>query len=173
MNTQQKYYCPDISEFYEGFEYEFKERMGNYSKNKFRVTKLNDALQHYLDRKMIRVKYLDQQDIESLGWDLGISFWERDTNERVNVVRLKSIADNSLSFQKIITETQTYSLTMFDNLRVVIVKNYLSDHKTGLILKNKMIHEPKNIMVKESLFDGIIKNKSELKKIMQQLNISQ
>lgn len=77
---ENKYYIPSIEEFHVGFEYEELE-MG--SKEKFNKTILDewDGLSGYIDgttdlyeiargRKKVRVKYLDKEDIESLGFEV-------------------------------------------------------------------------------------------------------
>ena len=72
-----KYYTPDISEFYVGFEYE---RMNGYDWECSEIT-LNDFSGMYCNRneenefdeialhlREVRVKYLDVEDIESFGF---------------------------------------------------------------------------------------------------------
>jgi hypothetical protein len=73
-----KYYTPEIEEFYVGFEYEYKSFQDEkwykgivslvpdkvYSEYTDSLKELNGLL----DRR--RVKYLDREDIESLGWNL-------------------------------------------------------------------------------------------------------
>ena len=58
-----KYYVPHIDEFHIGFEYEFKEEGDVWvEKNLKQISDLN--------KERIRVKYLDVDDIVSLGFDL-------------------------------------------------------------------------------------------------------
>lgn len=134
----EKYYTPELEEFHYGFEYECK----FIEKNKGEVWLKSECgidfcLGHIGDRdenqiysiskKAIRVKYLDQEDIESLGF-------------------------------------------------IHIVKNIYTTHIGGdgyLIYKydNKIIISYGDIHESDNLFIGIIKNKSELKKLMKQLNI--
>jgi hypothetical protein len=57
----EKYYTPEIEEFHVGFEYEY-----NYEEGITRVLGTNDTV----DTEEVRVKYLDKEDIESLGFKL-------------------------------------------------------------------------------------------------------
>ncbi len=62
-----KYYTPQKEEFHIGFEYEVK------SKGKWIKTIFNDgrSAEQYTDMEIpVRVKKLDKDDIESLGWEL-------------------------------------------------------------------------------------------------------
>lgn len=71
-----EYYVPSIEEFYVGFEYEYLTIKGEWIKDIFGSTKPFDTEQMDFDivRKIsndlpdeLRVKYLDKEDIESLG----------------------------------------------------------------------------------------------------------
>lgn len=67
------YYTPEISEFYVGFEYEeYQFLTRNWKTVKCEFIKPNTTI----DPKWFRVKYLDQENIESLGWE----FKEVNTN---------------------------------------------------------------------------------------------
>lgn len=84
LKTQQmrenKYYTPTIEEFHIGFEFEkHDERTAsyrsdgyiptNYHKFKYDLKSIRlSQLGTHLFEKTIRVKYLDKEDIESLGW---------------------------------------------------------------------------------------------------------
>jgi hypothetical protein len=128
-----KYYTPLIEEFHVGFEYQKKYIIANRVQWSNKVVGRADSINYIdislrepkMDGAPIRVKYLDKEDIESLGW------------------RIDGRGD--------------YSIDSF----------YISWH-TG---------EERPIWVeitKEDegcVFDGKLKNKSELKRLMQQLNI--
>lgn len=129
-----KYYTPEIKEFHVGFECEIlgynpKKRLDKNFKKEWDkiIYSLEDFI--YLEEKNIlsnfRVKYLDKEDIESLGF--------------------KNISGNWYYDDK------TYQI--------------IGDYKSLEISKGE--HEFRKI-----LFKGIIKNKSELKKLMKQLNIN-
>lgn len=147
-----KYYTPDREELHYGFEYEFRPRipegMMSHVEQKFTYVDwwkkqtigeegktlieklenhqypyhLSDVLQ-YLRDGAVRVKHLDKEDIESLGWkQMGVRHYE---NSNKN------------------------SLIIHPDGKIIIL---VSSHGT-------------------CLFDGKIRNKSELKKIMQQIDI--
>jgi hypothetical protein len=68
-----KYYTPEIEEFHVGFEYEHNALSGNLPINYTKI--IHSIDDNILDifvkievTSIIRVKYLDQEDIESLGW---------------------------------------------------------------------------------------------------------
>lgn len=81
---RKKYYTPSIEEFHVGFEYEIYDcdGLGNYdwnrayfegviagkSKGTFKHTW--ESLQKLIEQEEVRVKYLDKEDIGSLGWIL-------------------------------------------------------------------------------------------------------
>lgn len=95
MEQNSKYYTPSIEEFHVGFEYEMKSTFGDgttktpedYDKAEWVKTLYNLRSFPYVDRMMrgknseilppaLRVKYLDKEDIESLGWQYRIdSYW--------------------------------------------------------------------------------------------------
>jgi len=79
----EKYYTPELDEFHVGFEYE-QELNGVWEKDVFEPNKYIDDKQMfdegYLDDGDIRVKYLDREDIESLGFEFQGSscyYWYR------------------------------------------------------------------------------------------------
>lgn len=140
-----KYYTPTIEEFHVGFEFEYKPKEGPWvhvypetwmSPNKgmllqyctetelLRNINVQDQCLKRIDE--IRVKYLDQSDIESLGWRFGTNDYVFPENKNVTYGQYK---------------------LLFNNNELEII------HLSG------------------TLFRGIIKNKSELIKLMQQLNI--
>lgn len=127
-----KYYVPEISEFHVGFEYYLKDINSNLLEPK-QVLKTNLML---LDIKQTLVKYLDREDIESLGWKL----YSQELTNRSNWCCFRN------------TQLELY-VQLNNNYfpRLLSFKSRGGDH-TG------------NFKIE-------IKNKSELKKLMQQLNI--
>lgn len=145
MNKEEKYYTPEISEFHFGFEYEifkpegidfggFKSEGGwlgfsipnpYYGFNADRILKENSH---------VRVKYLDKEDIESLGFE-------------------KFVHKNAKCYK-----LHNWLLYHFPNNNVVSLNRYalntIRDSESG-----------------NQYFRGVIKNKSELKKLIQQLGI--
>jgi hypothetical protein len=148
-----KYYTPDISEFHVCFEYEkYDKRIAvyvnigptNWHKHEYHTRDIKISnLGIYLNEGSIRVKYLDREDIESLNF----------TNYK------KAAAD-------------WYEL-----------EGHFEDSfaSYGYWTKIKLIHYKHGIKIlayeytyneePETLFAGIVNNKSELIKLLKQLNI--
>ena len=79
-----KYYTPEISEFFVGFEYEYEDinESGSTTSWYKTVIKENECYiidQHlkYSDDLNLRVKYLSREDIESLGWKFNTDLYIR------------------------------------------------------------------------------------------------
>jgi len=134
-----QYYTPQIEEFHYGFEFEANYTNGGWANEVFgigekAITGIPQLLVQFLENKgmegNIRVKYLDQTDIESLGW------------------KCDTFSRDFLVFH----HTDNYyglSLSIDDANKIEIKADY------------------------KTVFVGKIKNKSELKKLMQQLQICQ
>jgi hypothetical protein len=140
-----KYYTPKIEEFHVGFEYEavtlnIEKQVNEYKK--FNVPFVPDTLKIMLESDFKpRVKYLDKEDIESLGFTTKkLEYWETE--------------EDSIIYRK-------------DNYAIVFWKNaYKSDYKTNIYIKQETglgLHS----------FKGECKNKSELKRLLKQLNIDE
>lgn len=145
---ESNYYTPDISEFYVGFEYEKKMASGKFKQKNaiaFDMKTIQDYLETYQrslesgygkihGHKFVppyRVKYLDREDIESLGFIDNKLEWKN------KVTRIKQRS-----------ETHAYDIACF---------------------------EPKSPIAKLKAygFSGIIKNLSELKRILKQIGYEQ
>jgi len=136
-DLKNKFYVPKIEEFYIGFEYEEKSS-GLWTKQTYDEYSpiLNkelcydygckyDTIQDYINQQIIRVKHLNSEDIEDLGF-----FKEKDefyTNEKGSIVG----GNNDPNYYYVFN----------------------------------------NIDRGDSAFSGIIKNKSELKKILKMVGI--
>lgn len=163
-----KYYTPEIEEFHIGFEYEFYGMSTgglsilNAKKNKLEKIKDPDikiwtkeklykddsgifnrtlkSIRGLLISDQIRVKYLDREDIESLGFKYNgskmIKNYRDEFNLEIGAIRY--------------------------NLTYIYGKKLLKINSENLV----MFEEHLNY-----LFQGNIKNKSELKRILKQLNI--
>ena len=136
------YYTPTIEEFYVGFEFELKDYL------EYQIDKDVHVLNRGWDKQVVtfdfftknklmpyfiqstRVKYLDQSDIESLGWVNG--------------------------------ETHGVSGLVF---------NYGDKNDSWQIYPNYDVQFYAIYSITGIIFQGFIKNKSELKKLMQQLDI--
>lgn len=125
---EAKYYTPTIEEFHVGFEYETNYLSKDWEK---RTVKIDDAAwffdTYYKDATSLefRVKLLDREDIESLGWN----------------------PDKISEFIK-------------------------GKHSLNICLNTIHIYVPGDYDGEEPHFNGKIKNKSELKKLMVQLGIA-
>jgi hypothetical protein len=138
---ENKYYTPSIEEFHVGFEYERFIPRSNateeecWDKLSMSVNYLSlDELDDEIIEKEIRVKYLDKEDIEDLGFDLDI----------IRVV----IPDK-------------YEPYLNLNNGVGIIFN-----KTNSSVR---ITIPCDKIYRKIVFDGKIKNKSELKEILEKI----
>lgn len=69
-----KYYTPTLEEFHVGFRYEFTINLHHPAEYVWEDMELGDNeltnIQFHIERGEIRVKYLDQDDLEELGWEL-------------------------------------------------------------------------------------------------------
>jgi hypothetical protein len=130
-----KYYIPEIEEFYVGFEFEYESYEDYWKKSIFRFDNdygLNNLslIINWLDNKEIRVKYLDKEDIENLGWEY--------------------LDDDRITY---IYSKDNYELQYSLDDKIISILERINN-TTG----NRVVIYP-------------IKNKSELKKLMKQLNI--
>ena len=145
----ERYYIPKEEEFYSGFEYECCKCL---SKNKDKIVLDNIFIKYrfevwdflnyedfYLDRcisdGMVRVKYLDENDFNSLG---ALSDKIRSCGGR-------------MCFWK---ENYTFTYVINEN-KLQIIKHSPANEKC----------------LDEKIFHGVIKNKSELRKLLIQLDI--
>ena len=67
---ENKYYTPEIDEFYVGFEFEDSYGDEEYAKNSIDKLNIEDVISSFLDKEVdIRVKHLDKQDLIELGFN--------------------------------------------------------------------------------------------------------
>lgn len=154
---ENKYYQPEIEEFYVSFECEMKNSSDPIHfdwekcifKNDFSNELNEDYCFEYLYNDLkdgnIRVKHLDREDIESLGWEYSVL---------AKRYFLKSVGldDDEINSGKGIWLFHTGIIESEIPDRWVIVDCRYALHQIR--------------------FDGNLKNKSELRKLMQQLNIN-
>lgn len=132
-----EYYIPEIEEFHVGFEFEMNDTWGRWKKLTLTEEMLknplvsvgsgNERVPYY---RNTRVKYLDREDIESLGWNY------------------KHVYSPQLEFM---SENRDYEISYdveINHLRVEV------DEEDDV-----------------TLFNGTIKNKSELVTLLKQLDI--
>lgn len=143
----EKYYTPEIEEFYIGFEFEwfFAAKWNNtiYVENVF-FPFGEYTLQEEINEKEIRVKYLDKEDLKRLTFNPTID------NEEIE-----------LSFQ---SKRFIGGPSVGDDYRIIILHS-VKDQSTW-------IYKNYNSGGETDLFKGVIKNISELKKLLKQLQIN-
>lgn len=125
---ESKYYTPEIEEFHIGFEFEGRE----FDSKRWLPKEFKDgqSVELFEDN---RVKCLDEEDIESLGW----------------ILKRNEVGEFDF-------ELNNYYLKFWSNTSEHYTTNIYIKQLTGLGLH---------------CFKGTIKNKSELKKVMEQLDI--
>jgi len=139
MKEESKYYTPETEEFHVGFEYEYL--ANGYDWITHTINNKADLIEciEDLEDNHIRVKYLDKEDIESLGWVNG--------------------------------ETKALGGFIIDNEDFKNSKGFYQMYE-GMFIENEglflQIHSNET---SDYIFQGIIKNKSELKRLMKQLDI--
>lgn len=156
MENNKTHYVPFVEEFHIGFEYEragikdgedhYYESMicGQEKANMF----FPKDFPGMFSESIVRVKYLDQTDIEALGWQQGL---------HVNVWAEDDDIIDGFSINK--SNIDTYAL--FHDKETSIVGIYLQ----------RIYNEFTGNWSEHIMFSGIIKNKSELKRLMSQLAI--
>jgi len=158
----EKYYTPTIEEFCVGFECELRNSSGkNYEWEPFKIVGVDDGeisgskmdwsfydSANAIKDEMIRVKYLDKQDIEECGWhsEMVVNVWSEDDDIIDGYVINKN-------------NTDTYVLLHSEEGNIV-----------GIYLQ-RIYNEFSGNWEEHRLFSGYINNKSELKNIMKMINI--
>lgn len=149
---EAKYYTPSIDEFHVGFEYETSLDGINWQERQINIYRdwiiLNDSLISKCEMKT-RVKHLGKSDFESLGWKL-----------------IKQGCDYSFTSER-------YQF---------VVENFVNTGTIWQIYIMQPEHTPMNLAIEWQTFGSYdtengrltlnVKNKSELKKLMEQLGIS-
>jgi len=157
MTEISKYYTPELSEFYIGFEYEIKYGalldfvQDTYSEDDFNEGKFRDGTE-------FRVKYLDVADIERGGW----TKTDNDIHFRNEVVLF---GDKFKLFEY----KKEHNIFYLEYLRDIYdgalgLKVIISVWNTGTMSLSKN-DKPQH------LFNGNIKNISELKQVIKMLSI--
>ena len=140
MENQNKYYTPDISELFNDFEYEYfqGDKWNTEGFTIYSPVLVKDILDR-LKLGMVRVKYLDSQDIEECGF---------------NIFEKESLySPNAISYHKKHGFGEFY------------IEYIDYDYPTRITYKRN------NERFEYCMFEGFIKNKSELKKLLKQLGI--
>ncbi len=132
-----KHYTPTIEEFHVGFEYEqaftvprgieFESVVCGKDQNQYLDL---ESIYRRIERETVRVKYLDVEDIKSLGW--------------------RQFPDGRLTFNYELHDYMDYQM------------KFQIENQFAIIFGSTFPAE---------IFQGIIKNKSEFKRLMKQLMI--
>ncbi len=160
----KKYYTPAIEEFHVGFEFEYdngkeyttheieEHQLSTPNIGEACESEITDIIRD-LRKGLIRVKYLDQQDIESLGWvpNDGHSNW------------FKYPINNG--YPDCFYHLTTYQPEGNNILRYIIEVDMIIVSVAGIDPYEKRTRH-------HHVFVGTIKNKSELIRLMRQLNIT-
>ena len=149
---ENKYYTPTIEEFHVGFEYEVNfgsiENPDWVKESLYRGTEV--IVLPFMITQNIRVKYLDKEDIESLGWEF---------------VSLKYEGNKIRKLKKEYLNKDITSLKSWEIEYCYYYMDYNFD------TNHLVIHNDQEYSASYVWFDGIIKNKSELKILLKQLGI--
>ena len=145
---ENKYYTPEIDEFHVGFGFEDSYGDEEYAKNLIDQLNIKDVISFFLDEEVdIRVKYIDKQDLIELGF-----------------VLVKEHSDE-LVFQFNNGDYCFYELTLdLDNDNRVCIEQWTQNKIVATIL-------PRDQWRCFNIFYGMIKNKSELIKVLKMLGI--
>lgn len=163
METQ--YYIPEIGEFHVGFEYESLNNFKNWYSTIFGDSngEFNNELSEIyvgLKRNMIRVKHLDIEDIENIG------FIKRLKNEWIGWNDYKAdILNPEYGYFMRVTLHVPRPLKPKEQFKIYVHRYLISE--------DAKIEEQLKQGESELVYKGLIKNKSELVKLLKQLGIWQ
>lgn len=165
--NENKYYTPKIEEFYVGFEYEFFNSKNWVIDTDFSTLfNANDTdclyeLRINIEENNIRVKYLDAENIESFGFK-GDSYY----NEILDIssTREPMMLGSGFSKNNIVIECMCYSPNGYGFSDVC--RTYVDQNSYFCISRYNKIERFK---VEKTLFSGKVKNKSELRKVLQMI----
>jgi len=162
MSSMKKYYTPSIEEFHVGFEFEALNDADWYwteSTTGWKAVTLNIYnnlspfgfinLEGAIQKEWIRVKFLDKEDLESLGW------------KPEHIPHYSAENEFIYGFCIYVDEKVSYSLHALPEVR----ENVL------VIYKSTIYNEHSGNRKQNNIFVGTIKNKSELKRLMGWLRI--
>ena len=160
-DENDRYYTPSIEEFHIGFEFEEKPKGCTEFEGwvKQTIHKGGSSIENHFNSSKLRVKYLDQEDIESLGF---IKYTNNSVGENINVV--KTI--NSIEFD--LQNIKAFHKAV--GSRAIMAKGF--DIDILLNVDTNTVHIFDITKDKYPIFKGTIKNKSELKKVLKMLNIN-
>lgn len=142
-----KYYTPEIEEFHIGFECELMcEDNGQWGTFIITANTNLSTFKEDIELETIRVKYLDREDIEELGF---ISEYANNMVKKTTWFKKDKLLIMALDNKG--------DVSNIGNSNIILIQE--------LVLKNN------GTGFYNTMFQGIIKNKSELKRLLKQLNI--
>lgn len=144
-NIENKYYTPDISEFHVGFEYEIKNTFGDGTVK---------TLEQYNEAKWIKQVYT----LRTFPYVDRIMTGKNSQN-LPPAIRVKYLDKEDIESLQFIFEEQIVGSITFKHRLYNFIELHLKG-STVIILNNG-----------RTIFEGIIKNKSELQKVMKMLGI--
>lgn len=140
----EKYYTPDLEEFHVGFRYEEGDKATRGTSTLWTKTQIKGSYE-IVDIGVweeVRVKYLDREDIEELGWAYKGNHWFYKRDEYYEMI----IDEYTSYFLHIYNDSNTLAILLSSN------GSYSLEGSTRL-------------------FDGKIKNYNELKTLTKQIGI--
>lgn len=145
---EKKYYTPKIEDFHVGFEFEYK------------VTGEKGWV-----KTLLKDEDLEAEDPGGWGWDSTIAFYHRllrDNNVRVKHLDKEDIESLGFIYRRIVNDIyEEYTPIEYNTLP-----------STGnIILRNTKSNEVICFKKLNNKFEGNIKNKSELKKVLKMIEI--
>ena len=187
----ENHYIPDISEFGMGFEYQIWNDTYEGDKNGERlipgttwinrtigmgVWDLKGQVKRLLDKGHVCAKYLDAKDIESQDFVIQQSTWDRESLKRTVIKYVPHPKfDSGAQFEKVINETLVWQIFWNAETGDMIIVKAHNERKRRLMWsepKDKKEKPPTTYFMEfDERFKGVIKNKSEFKRILQQTGV--
>ncbi len=137
---KDKYYTPEAGELTIGMEVELLHSTNGWVKYINPDIKPLDANSL---KEGVRVKFLDREDIESLGFN--------------RIEECENYNNNESTYQKRVSDDEIYCLVFHYDINKVTISVHDKDIKTNMSVERK--------------FQGTLKNKSELKQVLKMIGI--
>ena len=150
-----KYYTPNLEEFCIGFEFEDSYGDGEYAENSIDQLNVKNVISSFLEKEVcIRVKYLDSEDIRSMGFIYG---YRKDPDI------LDTDNHSCNSYQCILRDVDFCNSSRSIDLKMT----YLGTENNPCVYRLEMYE--RNYFEWFPIFEGNIKNKSELKRLLKMI----
>ena len=156
-----KYYTPDISEFYVGFEYEIKDFAFD------KATEYSRSVEEVERNKFDIIRHLEKSEL-SANTKRGVQYWN--TRQDRDLIITESLP--SICRVKYLDKDDIKSFGFVEDVHNGVICYRLGNYilfwfGTPMISIDYFTTDGKELQ----FFRGTIKNKSELKKLLEQLNI--